>query len=32
LAVWCFDDFKPVEVGLYVPVARDHSCEVLCDV
>ena len=29
-AVWCFDDFEPVEVGLYVSVARDHGCEVLC--
>ena len=29
-AVWCFDDFEPVEVGLYVSVARHHGCEVLC--
>ena len=29
-AVWCFDDFEPVEVGLYVPVARDYCREVLC--
>ena len=29
-AVWCFDDFEPVEVGLYITVAGDHGCEVLC--
>jgi hypothetical protein len=29
-AVWCVDDFKPVEVWFYVTVARNHCCEVLC--
>ena len=29
-AVWCVDNFEPVEVGFYVPVARDYGCEVLC--